>query len=114
MIPLWMTAIRQLLFQRLEFPGPLDHGEVAGEHGDPGRVVSPVFETMEPLEDDGERLVGTNVADDPAHERDMVPARGLPIDARGPAASCVGGRTRSGLTDRRGDGSGVRPGLVFR
>src|ERR687891_964965 len=66
--PLRGSVVRELLLQGLELPGALHDGEVAVEHGHPGRVVATVFETMEPLEDDGERLVGTNVTDNPAHE----------------------------------------------
>src|ERR687891_598264 len=66
--PLRGSVVRELLLQGLELPGALHDGEVAVEHSHPGRVVATVFETMEPLEDDGERLVGTNVTDNPAHE----------------------------------------------
>ena len=50
----------------------LHDGELAVEHGDPGRVVAPVLQTTESFEDDREGLVGPHVADDAAHGSSRV------------------------------------------
>src|SRR5918996_219582 len=47
--------------------GALHHGEVVVEKRDAGRVVPPVLETPETLEDDRERSVGADIAHDAAH-----------------------------------------------
>jgi hypothetical protein len=52
-----------------ELAGPLHHREAPVEHGDAGRVVPPVLEPLQPLEDDGERLVRADVTHDSAHGR---------------------------------------------
>src|ERR687891_55621 len=110
--PLRGSVVRELLLQGLELPGALHDGEVAVEHSHPGRVVATVFETMEPLEDDGERLVGTHIADDPAHEGDMVPARRPPTTLRNPCSRAVSNALRS--SDRCCDGGGMGLRLAFR
>ena len=73
----------------------LELGELAGppadrelpvrEHGDTRRVVPPVLQPAQPGQDDRERLVGPDVADDAAHEGPSLPpgARaGQPSSAR--------------------------------
>src|SRR5204862_1239231 len=56
-----------------ELAGPLHHAEGPVQDGDPGRVVAAIFEPAKPFHEDGKRLVGTHVANDPAHEGSMVP-----------------------------------------
>jgi hypothetical protein len=38
-------------------------------HGDSGRIVTPVFETPKPLDDDWNYLLWANVTDDAAHAK---------------------------------------------
>jgi hypothetical protein len=54
--------------ERRELAGALAHNELLiRDDGDPGRVVAPVLQAPEAVEHDRERLVGSDVADDPAH-----------------------------------------------
>src|SRR5207244_9208680 len=46
------------------------HDAVLAEDRDPRRVVAAVFEALQPGEEDGERLLRADVADDAAHQPD--------------------------------------------
>jgi len=56
-------------FEVAELAGGAAELEAAGAagNGDAGGVIAAVFETAQPLDDDGHRRLGANVSDDSAH-----------------------------------------------
>src|SRR5207248_522089 len=53
---------------------PLD--AAVAHHSDAGRVVTAVFETAQPIEQDGHHLLIADVADDAAHSLNLIRAGG--------------------------------------
>ena len=80
-----------------DLAGPLLHEQIAlvRDQGDAGRVVAAVFETPQPIQQDGACCSGPGVSDDSAHVSTSLPVSSTVAPTFHPTS--VTGRLRRGL-----------------
>ena len=63
-------VLQQQVFQLLQFSQAAADGQaVIADHRHPRRVIAPVLQPFQPVQDDGHGLLGPQISDDAAHSR---------------------------------------------
>ena len=63
-------VLPQQVFQLLQFAQAAADGQaVIADHRHPRRVIAPVLQPFQPVQDDGHGLLGPQISDDAAHSR---------------------------------------------